>query len=67
MHFEITKQDIQKAFRSKAKIYHPDLNPLELPIKECEYLMTELVDAYETLMIGGGDNDDNDFISKYQI
>ena len=68
MHFEITKQDIQTAFRSKAKIYHPDLNPLELPIKECEYLMTELVTAYETLMIGGdNDDNDNDFISKYQI
>jgi hypothetical protein len=62
---EITKLDIQKAFRSKAKLYHPDLNPLDLPVSECEYLLTELVNAYEKLMIG--DKGDDDFISKYQI
>jgi len=60
---EITKNEIQLAFRLKAKLYHPDLNPSQLPTAECEQLMTELVEAYQLLM----ENDGDDFISKYQV
>lgn len=39
-----SKDEIKKAFREKAKKYHPDLNP------ENQELFKKIVEAYETLM-----------------
>ena len=53
----ITEDEIKAAFRRLAKVYHPDLNPENRPIEECETLMSELVDAYERLLR----SDDEDY------
>ncbi|MFP5527237.1 molecular chaperone DnaJ [Peptococcus simiae] len=43
---DATDQDIKKAFRKKARKYHPDVNPDD---KEAEKRFKEVNDAYETL------------------
>lgn len=43
---DASEQDIKKAFRKKARKYHPDVNPDD---KEAEKRFKEVNDAYETL------------------
>jgi len=60
---EISQTEIKAAFRKLAKIYHPDLNPDNRPLEECESLMSELLEAYERLTKG----DDEDFLDNIRV
>ncbi len=60
---EIPQDEIKSAFRRLAKVYHPDLNPDNLPLEECESLMSELVEAYERLT----NKDEDDFLENIRV
>ncbi len=60
---EISQNEIKAAFRNLAKLYHPDLNPGDRPVEECETLMSELLEAYERLTKG----DDEDFLDNIRV
>ena len=55
---DVTHDEIKSAFRKLVKIYHPDLNPGNRHLEECESLMSELVEAYERLLKNNEDEDD---------
>lgn len=56
---------MKRAFRRLAKVYHPDLNPENRSLRECESLMSELVEAYERLLRNDADADD--FLEGFRV
>ena len=60
---KISQEEIKATFRRLAKVYHPDLNPNNLSLEECESLMSELVEAYERLT----NKDEDAFLDNIRV